>query len=45
MTGPLSSTSTGGACRPGTAAFVILAGGSGTRVGSELNKVYLPLAG
>nr|WP_243658878.1 IspD/TarI family cytidylyltransferase [Tamaricihabitans halophyticus] len=27
------------------AAGVVLAGGSGTRVGSELNKVYLPLAG
>jgi 2-C-methyl-D-erythritol 4-phosphate cytidylyltransferase len=29
----------------GRAAFVVLAGGSGTRVGGELNKVYLPLAG
>lgn len=27
------------------AAGVVLAGGSGTRVGGELNKVYLPLAG
>jgi 2-C-methyl-D-erythritol 4-phosphate cytidylyltransferase len=34
-----------GACRPGAAAFVILAGGSGTRLGAERNKVYLPLAG
>jgi 2-C-methyl-D-erythritol 4-phosphate cytidylyltransferase len=32
-------------CRPGAAAFVVLAGGSGTRVGSERNKVYLPVAG
>jgi len=34
--------------RPGTplsAAFVVLAGGSGTRVGGELNKVYRPLLG
>jgi 2-C-methyl-D-erythritol 4-phosphate cytidylyltransferase len=29
----------------GTAAAVVLAGGSGTRVGGGLNKVYLPLAG
>ncbi len=29
----------------GTAAAVVLAGGSGTRVGAGLNKVYLPLAG
>jgi 2-C-methyl-D-erythritol 4-phosphate cytidylyltransferase len=28
-----------------TAAAVVLAGGSGTRVGTEGNKVYLPLAG
>jgi 2-C-methyl-D-erythritol 4-phosphate cytidylyltransferase len=28
-----------------TAAGVVLAGGSGTRVGSAINKVYLPLAG
>jgi 2-C-methyl-D-erythritol 4-phosphate cytidylyltransferase len=34
-----------GVCRAGAAAFVVLAGGSGSRVGSELNKVYLPLAG
>lgn len=34
-----------GTCRPGGAAFVILAGGSGSRVGAEQNKVYLPLAG
>jgi 2-C-methyl-D-erythritol 4-phosphate cytidylyltransferase len=27
------------------AAFVVLAGGRGTRIGSETNKVYLPLAG
>jgi len=26
-------------------AFVVLAGGSGSRVGAEVNKVYLPLAG
>ncbi len=31
--------------RPGSAAVVVLAGGSGTRVGAEVNKVYLPLAG
>jgi 2-C-methyl-D-erythritol 4-phosphate cytidylyltransferase len=29
----------------GPAAAVVLAGGSGTRVGAEANKVYLPLAG
>ncbi|HET9658480.1 MAG TPA: IspD/TarI family cytidylyltransferase [Kineosporiaceae bacterium] len=29
----------------GRAAVVVLAGGSGTRVGASLNKVYLPLAG
>jgi 2-C-methyl-D-erythritol 4-phosphate cytidylyltransferase len=34
-----------GVCRPGAAAFVVLAGGSGTRVGGGLNKVYLPLGG
>jgi 2-C-methyl-D-erythritol 4-phosphate cytidylyltransferase len=45
MTEPSSSIPTDGVCRPGAAAFVVLAGGSGTRVGSELNKVYLPLAG
>ena len=46
MTEPVSSIpGGGGTCRPGAAAFVILAGGSGTRVGSERNKVYLPLAG
>jgi 2-C-methyl-D-erythritol 4-phosphate cytidylyltransferase len=28
-----------------TAAAIVLAGGSGTRVGGERNKVYLPLAG
>jgi 2-C-methyl-D-erythritol 4-phosphate cytidylyltransferase len=33
------------ACRDGAAAFVVLAGGSGTRVGAGRNKVYLPLAG
>ena len=32
----------GAACR---AAFVVLAGGSGSRVGAPVNKVYLPLAG
>lgn len=30
---------------PSTAAAVVLAGGSGTRVGGDGNKVYLPLAG
>jgi 2-C-methyl-D-erythritol 4-phosphate cytidylyltransferase len=30
---------------PPTAAFVVLAGGSGTRLGADRNKVYLPLAG
>lgn len=30
---------------PGRAAAVVLAGGSGTRLGATLNKVYLPLAG
>lgn len=45
MTEPPSSTPSAGACRPGAAAFVVLAGGSGTRLGSDRNKVYLPLAG
>jgi 2-C-methyl-D-erythritol 4-phosphate cytidylyltransferase len=31
--------------REGRAAAIVLAGGSGTRVGGERNKVYLPLAG
>ena len=31
--------------RNGRAAAIVLAGGSGTRVGGERNKVYLPLAG
>lgn len=31
--------------RPGSAAFVVLAAGAGTRVGGPRNKVYLPLAG
>jgi 2-C-methyl-D-erythritol 4-phosphate cytidylyltransferase len=31
--------------RTGTAAAVVLAGGSGSRVAAALNKVYLPLAG
>lgn len=31
--------------RPGSAAAIVLAGGSGTRVGAGENKVYLPLAG
>jgi len=30
---------------PCRAAFVVLAGGSGSRVGAPVNKVYLPLAG
>jgi 2-C-methyl-D-erythritol 4-phosphate cytidylyltransferase len=30
---------------PGRAAVVVLGGGSGTRLGAEVNKVYLPLAG
>lgn len=30
---------------PGSAAVAVLAGGSGSRVGGSLNKVYLPLAG
>jgi 2-C-methyl-D-erythritol 4-phosphate cytidylyltransferase len=36
---------TGGLCRAGAAVFVVLAGGSGTRVGAGQNKVYLPVAG
>ena len=41
MTVPTSS-----AARPGTtAAAVVLAAGSGTRVGAAHNKVFLPLAG
>jgi len=45
MTEPVSSHPPRGVCRPGAAAFVVLAGGSGTRLGSERNKVYLPVAG
>src|SRR3954447_16810586 len=30
---------------PGRAGVVVLGGGSGTRLGAEVNKVYLPLAG
>ena len=45
MTEPVSSSPTSGSCRPAAAAFVVLAGGSGTRLGSDRNKVYLPLAG
>lgn len=45
MTEPVSAIPAGGTCRPGAAAFVVLAGGSGTRLGSDRNKVYLPLAG
>jgi 2-C-methyl-D-erythritol 4-phosphate cytidylyltransferase len=45
MTEPVSSPPTPGRCRAAAAAFVVLAGGSGTRLGSEQNKVYLPLAG
>src|SRR3954462_12653453 len=30
---------------PGRAGGVVLGGGSGTRLGAEVNKVYLPLAG
>jgi 2-C-methyl-D-erythritol 4-phosphate cytidylyltransferase len=45
MTQPSSAVPAAGSCRPGAAAFVVLAGGSGTRIGSELNKVYLPVAG
>jgi 2-C-methyl-D-erythritol 4-phosphate cytidylyltransferase len=41
----MPSDSSTGTCRPGAAAFVVLAGGSGTRVGGDLNKVYLPVAG
>ena len=29
---------------PARTAYVVLAGGSGTRVGAGINKVYLPLA-
>jgi 2-C-methyl-D-erythritol 4-phosphate cytidylyltransferase len=35
----------GAADQHGRAAAVVLAGGSGTRVGGESNKVYLPVAG
>jgi 2-C-methyl-D-erythritol 4-phosphate cytidylyltransferase len=45
MTQAAGPSPTGERCRPGAAAFVILAGGSGTRVGTAQNKVYLPLAG
>ena len=43
--GPVPSPDQVGGCRPGAAAFVVLAGGSGTRVGAGRNKVYLPVAG
>lgn len=36
---------TGGSRRVPPAAGVVLASGAGTRVGAEMNKVYLPLAG
>lgn len=42
MTDPVNAAP---APEAGRAAFVVLAGGSGTRVGAGLNKVYLPLAG
>jgi 2-C-methyl-D-erythritol 4-phosphate cytidylyltransferase len=35
----------GGPGRPARVAAVVLAGGSGSRVGAAVNKVYLPLAG
>jgi 2-C-methyl-D-erythritol 4-phosphate cytidylyltransferase len=35
----------GGTAAGGTAAALVLAGGSGTRVGAGRNKVYLPIAG
>jgi len=46
MTEPAGAVASGSsACRPGAAAFVVLAGGSGSRVGAAQNKVYLPVAG
>jgi len=45
MTEPVDAIRTTGVCRAGAAVFVVLAGGSGTRVGSDRNKVYLPMAG
>ncbi len=44
-TTPATGSTPGPRRPPGTAAAVVLAGGSGTRVGAGLNKVYLPLAG
>lgn len=45
MTTSVTASSSGPECPPGAAAFVVLAGGSGTRVGAGQNKVYLPLGG
>jgi 2-C-methyl-D-erythritol 4-phosphate cytidylyltransferase len=44
VAGPAKITGAGPAHAVQTA-FVVLAGGSGSRLGAEVNKVYLPLAG
>jgi 2-C-methyl-D-erythritol 4-phosphate cytidylyltransferase len=43
--GAYGRTAADGRTRAGTAAAIVLAGGSGTRVGAGQNKVYLPLRG
>ena len=43
--GTVGAVNRAGSCPPGAAALVVLAGGSGNRVGAAVNKVYLPLAG
>ncbi len=45
MTSAEPSPPPAGPARSAGAAVVVLAGGSGTRLGGQLNKVYLPLAG
>jgi 2-C-methyl-D-erythritol 4-phosphate cytidylyltransferase len=45
VTEPVTTPFPEPACPSGAAAFVVLAGGSGTRVGAGQNKVYLPLGG
>ena len=45
MAGPEVEHGDAGTPDAGGVAFVVLAGGSGSRVGAGINKVYLPLAG
>lgn len=45
MTRHAATSPAAGSLRTTKAAVVVLAGGSGARLGAEVNKVYLPLAG